>query len=182
MAVIKTPLAMDSAAVLHELIGEDATAMFENDPKFIDSDPTSGSSSENVVLQRDTDDTEDSEEEEEEEDEEFDEEEEEEDEEEDDFDSDEEEEEIGAIAILASGSTNLRGPVVNGNTSVESELEELEQDDDAGDGTVDEDEYVIEGGEDGSGGSDSPQTDHVIDAALRMSALAAVTSEYAANF
>jgi len=179
MAVIKTPLAMDSAAVLHELIGEDATAMFENDPKFIDSDPTSGSSSENVVLQRDTDDTEDSEEEEEEEDEEFDEEEEEEDEEEDDFDSDEEEEEIGAIAILASGSTNLRGPVVNGNTSVESELE---QDDDAGDGTVDEDEYVIEGGEDGSGGSDSPQTDHVIDAALRMSALAAVTSEYAANF
>ena len=188
MAVIKTPLAMDSAAVLHELIGEDATAMFENDPKFIDSDPTSGSSSENVVLQRDTDDTEDSEEEEEEEeDEEFDEEEEEEDEEEedeeeDDFDSDEEEEEVGAIAILASGSTNLRGPVVNGNTSVESELEELEQDDDAGDGTVDEDEYVIEGGEDGSGGSDSPQTDRVIDAALRMSALAAVTSEYAANF
>jgi hypothetical protein len=183
MAVIKTPLAMDSAAVLHELIGEDATAMFENDPKFIDSDPTSGSSSENVVLQRDTDDTEDSEEEEEEEEEEeFDEEEEEEDEEEDDFDSDEEEEEIGAIAILASGSTNLRGPVVNGNTSVESELEELEQDDDAGDGTVDEDEYVIEGGDDGSGGSDSPQTDRVIDAALRMSALAAVTSEYAANF
>ena len=94
MAVIKTPLAMDSAAVLHDLIGEDATAMFENDPKFIDSDPTSGSSSENVVLQRDTDDTEDSEEEEEEEDEEFDEEEEEEDEEEDDFDSDEEEEEV----------------------------------------------------------------------------------------
>jgi len=195
MAVIKTPLAPDSAAELHDLIGEDATAMFENDPKFIDSDPTSGASSENVLVQRDTDDTEDSEDEEEEEldeeDEEFDEEEEDEEEEdededeeedeeedEDDFDSDEEEEGIGAIAILATGSTNLRGPVVNGNTSVESELEE---DDDAGDETVDRDEYVIEGGDDGSDGSDSPQIDRAIDAALRMSALVAVTSQYAAS-
>lgn len=194
MAVIKTPLATDSAAELHDLIGDDATAMFESDPKFIDSDPTSGSSSENVLRQRDTDDIEDSEEDEEledndeeEEDEELDEEdedEEEEEEDEDDFDSDEEkedeeEEEVGATGVLATGSTNLRGPVVNGNTSVESELE---QDDDADDETMDQDEDVIEGGKDGSGGGDSPQANRAIDAALRMSALAAVTSEYAANF
>ncbi len=195
MAVITTHLSTDSAAVLDDLIGEDATAMFESDPKFIEPDSTSSSSSENVVFQRDLDDTEDSEEEEDEEldeeDEEFDEdeedeeeeededEEEEEDEEDEDFDSDEEEEEeVGSIAILASGSTNLRGPVVNGNTSVESELE---QDDDAGDETVEQDEYVIEGGDDGSDGSDSPKVDRAIDAALRMSALVAVTSQYAAS-
>ena len=179
MAVIKTPLATDSAAELHDLIGDDATAMFESDPKFIDSDPTSGSSSENVLLQRDTDDTEDSEEEEDEEDDDEDDDEEEE-EDEDDFDSDEDEEdEVRANAMLATGSTNLRGPVVNGNASVESELE---QDDDADDETMDQDEDVIEGGKDRSGGGDSPQTDRAIDAALRMSALAAVTSEYAANF
>jgi len=76
MAVTKIPIATDSAAELHDLIGDDATATFESDPKFIDSDPTDNVSSENIELQRDTDDTEDSEEEideEEEDDDDFDE-------------------------------------------------------------------------------------------------------------
>ncbi len=82
------------------------------------------------------------------------------------------------LALQATGSTNLRGPVVHGNKSVESALEE---DDDAGDESVDEDEYVIEGGDDETDSSDSLETDRAIDAALRLSALAAVTSGYAAN-
>ena len=40
--------ATDSATVLHELVGDDATAAFENDPKFIDSNPGDTSSSENI--------------------------------------------------------------------------------------------------------------------------------------
>jgi hypothetical protein len=59
-------IATDSAAELNKIIGDDATATFESDPKFIDADPTGTASSENVAVQRDTDDTEDSEEEEEE--------------------------------------------------------------------------------------------------------------------
>jgi ribonuclease E len=66
MAATMTPIATDSAAELNEIIGDDATATFENDPKFIDSDPTGMASSENIAVQRDEDDTEDSEEEEEE--------------------------------------------------------------------------------------------------------------------
>jgi hypothetical protein len=85
MAVNKTPIATDSAAELRGLVGDDATAEFESDPKFIDSNPTDHASSEHVTL-RDSDDTEDSEEE-------IDEEEDEEDEDEDDEDEDEEDEE-----------------------------------------------------------------------------------------
>ena len=66
MAEKKIPIATDSAAELHELIGDDATATFESDPNFVDSNPTADASSEHVTL-RDTDDTEDSEEEEDEE-------------------------------------------------------------------------------------------------------------------
>ena len=40
--------ATDSATVLHDLVGDDATAAFENDPKFIDSNPGDASSSENI--------------------------------------------------------------------------------------------------------------------------------------
>lgn len=40
--------ATDSAAVLHELVGDDATASFENDPKFVESNPTESASSENL--------------------------------------------------------------------------------------------------------------------------------------
>jgi hypothetical protein len=63
MAYTETPIATDSAAELSKMIGDDATATFESDPKFIDSDPTETASSENIAVQRDTDDTEDSEEE-----------------------------------------------------------------------------------------------------------------------
>jgi hypothetical protein len=176
MAATKTPIAPDSAAELHDLTGDDAAATFESDPTFIDSKPTDNASSENIEMQRDTDDTEDSDEEEEELVEEDDE------EDDDDLDEDDEEEddeeEVGVIAVQVTGSTNLRGPVVNGNTTVESALEE---DDDIGDEGVEEDEYVIEGGEDETGGSDSPETARVVDAALRMGALVAVISKIAAN-
>ncbi len=56
-------IATDSAEELKKLVGDDATATFENDPKFVGSDPASTASSENVEVQRDTDDVEDSEEE-----------------------------------------------------------------------------------------------------------------------
>lgn len=84
--------ATDSARDLHDLVGDDATAEFENDPKFEDSDPTSSASSENLAVMRDTDDEEESDEElEDEDDEEDDDEEDEEDEElEDDEDEDDE--------------------------------------------------------------------------------------------
>ena len=48
--------ATDSAKALHELVGDDATATFENDPKFIDSDPTIDSSSENLQTRTDRED------------------------------------------------------------------------------------------------------------------------------
>ncbi len=192
MAAISTPLSPDSAAELYNLIGEDAGASFESELKLIDSSLAHIASSTTDVFQRDTDDTEDSEEEfEEEEDDDLAEEDEDEDEDDEDEDEDDEDldpddeneeedegEEVGVAALQATGSTNLRGPVVNGNTSVESELEE---DDDAGDENVPEDEYVIESGEDETDGADTPETDRAIDSALRMSALATVTSEYAAS-
>jgi hypothetical protein len=195
MAASKTPIATDSAAELHDLIGDDATATFESDPKFIDSDPTDNASSENIEVQRDTDDTEDSEEEEdeledEEEDElededdvdEEDEDEEDEDEDIDDDDEDEEEEddeeEVGAAAFQAAGLTSVRGSVEGVPSALEPALEE---DDDAGDESELQDEYVIEGGGGDEDGDDSAETDHAIDAALRMSALVAVAAEFAAN-
>lgn len=188
MAAISNPLSLDSAAELYNLIGEDASASPESKLRVIDSSLANIASSKADVFQRDTDDTEDSEEEfEEEEDEDDDledenEDENEEDDEDEDLDPDEEEEdedeEVGVAVLQATGSTNLRGPVVNGNTSVESELDE---DDDAGDENVAEDEYAIESGEDEADGADTPETDRAIDSALRMSALATVTAEYAAS-
>jgi len=53
----------DSEAELKPLIGDDSTATFENDPKFVEANPGATGSSENVEEQRDTDDTADSEEE-----------------------------------------------------------------------------------------------------------------------
>lgn len=191
MAAIKTPFVLDSAAELRDVIGNDATATIENGPKFIDSDSPDFAAGENIMAARDTDDTEDSEEEEDElEDEEFEEddedddededEEDEEDEDGDDFGGEEEEEdeedEVGAIALLATGSTNLRGPVVNGKTFVKKTLEE---DDDAGDEGEAVDSYREEGADDTVDDGDSRETDRAIDAALRMKALVAVTSEYA---
>ncbi len=48
MAINQDLPATDSATALHELIGQDSTATFENDPKFIESDPTLDASSENL--------------------------------------------------------------------------------------------------------------------------------------
>ncbi len=44
--------ATDSAAELHELIGDDVTATFESDPTFVDSNPTGSASSDNLEEQR----------------------------------------------------------------------------------------------------------------------------------
>jgi hypothetical protein len=55
----------DSAKELRDVVGDDATATFEDDPTFVESNPTGNASTENVTVQRDTDDVEDSEEEEE---------------------------------------------------------------------------------------------------------------------
>ncbi|WP_263377943.1 hypothetical protein [Granulicella paludicola] len=63
MAAIKEPIATDSATELHKVIGDDATATFENDPTFIESNPTGGASSENVEVQRSEDDSSESDEE-----------------------------------------------------------------------------------------------------------------------
>jgi hypothetical protein len=66
----KNPMpATDSARDLHNLVHDDATADFEADPKFIESNPTAEASSENLAALRDTDDEEDSDDELEDEDE-----------------------------------------------------------------------------------------------------------------
>lgn len=57
MPATKPTPATDSATDLRRLVGDDATADFESDPKFIDSNPTADASSENLAVQRDTDDT-----------------------------------------------------------------------------------------------------------------------------
>ena len=85
MAIEHDLPATDSAAALHELIGEDSTATFENDPKFADSNPTVDASSENLktrddrqtiqnspsIQLRDTDDAADEDDEDEEDDDEY---------------------------------------------------------------------------------------------------------------
>jgi hypothetical protein len=83
----KNPMpATDSARELRNLVHDDATADFESDPKFVDSDPTANASSDNLAVLRDTDDEEESDDEleDEEDDEDF-----EEDEDEEDIDDDE---------------------------------------------------------------------------------------------
>lgn len=57
----KNPMpATDSARDLRNLVHDDATADFEADPKFIDSNPAAAASSENLAALRDTDDEEES--------------------------------------------------------------------------------------------------------------------------
>jgi hypothetical protein len=102
--------ATDSASALHDLIGDDATATFESDPKFIDADPTATASSENVEEQRDTDDIEEDDEDEDDLDDEDldDEDDDDEEDEDDDFDDDDDdddeedddEDEVGAVAAV----------------------------------------------------------------------------------
>jgi hypothetical protein len=43
----------DSAAVLHELVGDDATAAFESDPKFVNNETMVDSTSENLQTRSD---------------------------------------------------------------------------------------------------------------------------------
>lgn len=88
----KNPMpATDSARDLRNLVHDDATAEFEDDPKFADSNPSANASSENLAL-RDTDDEEESDDELEDEDEEEYEDDEEDEDEEDVDDADEEDE------------------------------------------------------------------------------------------
>jgi len=192
MAAIKSSIAPDSAEELHDLVGDDATATFESDPKFIDSDSTGTASSENVEVQRDTDDVEDSEEEVDEEDDELEDEDIEDDEdlddeeEDDDLDDDDEdedeveddEEEVGALGARAAEGNGRRSSIEDLPSSDDAALEE---DDDAGDEGEMEDEYEIEGGSEEEPGDDSPAEDRAVDAALRMSAMVAVVAEFAAN-
>lgn len=63
MPVMRSTPATDSSADLRRLVGDDATADFEDDPKFAESTPAASASSENLAVQRDTDDTEESDEE-----------------------------------------------------------------------------------------------------------------------
>ncbi len=57
----KSPMpATDSARNLRNLVGDDVTADFETDPKFVDSNPSANASSENLAALRDTDDEEES--------------------------------------------------------------------------------------------------------------------------
>jgi hypothetical protein len=157
-----TPIATDSAAEMHEIVGDDSTATFEDDPTFVDSDPTDTASSENVEVQRDTDDVEDSEEEDEEADEFEDDELEDEDEEDDDELVDEEGDDDLAVAVDALGASGLTSVRVHTAT-------------DGDDDTVDVDPGVDEDDID----ADDLDTDRVVDAALRMNSLVAVTAELA---
>jgi hypothetical protein len=156
MAANTTPVASDSTAELRDLIGDDASATFESDPNFIDSNPGNNASSEHLTL-RDTDDTEDSEEEEEEFDEEDDDEDEEDEEEEDDA-------EIGSGGLRMAEPINVHGPGKHGRHDIEEELEEMEEE-----GVVEDDAESIEETE---LDDDDPQVDRGIDAALRMGAFA----------
>jgi hypothetical protein len=193
MAANKTPVASDSAASfdsaarLRDLIGEDASATFESDPNFIDSNPGNDGSSDNLTL-RDTDDTEDSEEEdeefeeedddsgedgEEEEDDDSDEEEDEDDEEEDEEDDDAE---IGSGVLRMAEPINVHGPGKHSRNDIEEELEEMEEEGGVEDDAESDDAESVEETDD-----DDPKIDRGIDAALRMGTRAGTASEFAAD-
>jgi hypothetical protein len=181
MAANKIPIATDSAEELRSLIGDDATATFESDPKFVESNQTESASSENIAL-RDTDDTEDSEEEEDEEedDDELDEDdedddvdededdEEEGDEDEDDLDEDDEDDDDDADEVLRTAEpVDVHGPGKHSREEIEKELEEMEEE------TGDED--VVETPEEGDEGL---HAERAIDEALRLSAISIAGQGY----
>jgi hypothetical protein len=145
MARTHSSIATDSEEALRDIVGPDATAGFEDDPKFIDADPTSTASSDNVAVQRDTDDLEDSEEEELESEEDEDDVDDVDDEDED-VDEDEEDEEVDdeAEAALQTKTFDDLG----------------EEDDDAGDVEAGLDEDTLD--------EDDLDTDRVTDAALSL--------------
>jgi hypothetical protein len=171
----KIPVATDSAAELNELIGDDATATFESDPNFVDSNPTADASSDHLTL-RDTDDMEDSEEEDEEADEEDDgeedeeedgedeeDEDEEDDDDDDDVDFDDEEDDDGEEVLRTAEPVDVHGPGKHSRIEIERELEEMEEE---------TGEDVIEAPEDEEEeeGEERRHADRAIDEALRMSA------------
>ena len=180
MAEKKIPVATDSAAELHELIGDDATATFESDPNFVNSNPTADASSEHITM-RDTDDMEDSEEEEDEEglededdDVEDDEDEDDEDEDDDDDEFEDDEEEDDPDVLRTAEPTNVHGPGKRSKTDIERELEEME-DENAGDEGIDspEDENQVEEKDD-----EEWHAERGVDAALRMRASATAAQPY----
>ena len=137
----RTDIATDNANELRDVIGDDSTATFEDDPAFVESNPPDNASTESVAVQRDTDDVEDSEEEIEEADEEEDEDLEDEEDLEDDEDvedeDDEEEDEDD------EDEEDDADEVADSNTLwVDGQLGHEEEDQDDGDVTqgVDEDE------------------------------------------
>jgi hypothetical protein len=173
MAVNKTPIATDSAAELRDLIGDDASATFESDPNFVDSNPTADASSDHLEL-RDTDDMEDSEEEEEEaglEDEDDDDEDEDEDEEDEDDDEDDDgeyeddEEDDDPDVLRTAEPRDVHGPGKHSRMDIEEELEEMEEE--VGEKNA---EDAPEAEEEEEEGKDRRHADRAIDAALRMSA------------
>ena len=173
MAEKKIPVATDSAAELHELIGDDATATFESDPNFVNSNPTADASSDHIEL-RDTDDMEDSDEEEDEidsDDEDDDEDDDEEDEDEDDEgdeDDDvdfEDEEDDDPDVLRTAEPRDVHGPGKHSRLDIEKELEEME--DEVGKEDV---EDAPEAEEEEEEGGERRHANLGIDAALGMSA------------
>jgi hypothetical protein len=181
MAVNKTPIATDSAAELREVIGDDASATFESDPNFVNSNPTADASSEHVEL-RDTDDMEDSDEEEDEagleDEEDVDDEEEDGDEEDDgdeDDDDDEDEDDDGEFeddeeeddpdVLRTAEPRDVHGPGKHSRTDIERELEEME--DEVGPEDVEE---APEAEDEEEEGEERRHANRAIDEALRMRA------------
>jgi len=126
----------DSASSLRDVVGDDATATFEDDPNFVESNPTGNASTESVEVQRDTDDVEDSDEEEDEledDDEEFeDEDDSDEDEDVDDDDDEEDEEddadEVAALAVMAAGPEDAELDDDEGDVDSGVDEDELDED------------------------------------------------------
>jgi hypothetical protein len=173
MAVKKTPIATDSAAELRGLIGDDASATFESNPNFVNSNPTADASSDHLEL-RDTDDMEDSDEEEDEaglEDDEDEDEDDEEDEDDDDAEDDEDdvdfEDDDDPDELRTAEPTNVHGPGKHSRMDIEEELEEME--DEVGKENVDD---APEAEEEEEEGEERRHAERGIDAALRMSARA----------
>jgi hypothetical protein len=121
--------ATDSASDLRSLTGDDATAAFETDPRFVDSNPGAEGSSENVEEQRDTDDTADSDDEIEDAD---------------DLDDLEDDQDEGAAspALRADGLLGQEDELEDEAKKSKQQSADVEEDDDAGDVDmgVDEDE------------------------------------------
>ena len=117
----KNPMpATDSARDLHNLVHDDVTADFENDPKFVDSNPTATASSENLAAMRDTDDEEESEDELEDED----------DEDEEEYEDDEEDDDEGDVEDDEDGLEDDEEYEDDEDEDEDEDDEDLEDDED----------------------------------------------------